>query len=746
MAEKEVTKAVSDSVDNLIADIYTGTTENTYLESAYDYKSQRRPYNPDDLYQKAGDYSIYEEMSFDDQVNTVVQLKLDLVLGSGWTIKVDKEGDQKIADELYGLLDEDMDCTLDEQIEEFLRAAYIYGFSLPEKVFKFNDKNQLTLKYLKTRYPNSWLIHTDQQGNVTKYEQRTANKDINVNPKSLIHYVNNPQFGSPYGVSDLRQAYKPWFAKSQIIKYYGIFLEKYAGPIPHAKYKDGTPEAVIDQMFEHIRRFQQKTALVYNERFEVGFLENNKDGSAYEKAVNLFNMLIGRSLLMPDLAGFTGAQTSGGAYSLGEQQLSVLIKHVEKRRRILERLINKHIIWPMVYWNYGNMDFYPKFCLNPVSQDNTNEYAKIFIEAAKGRLYKPSDEEINHFRSLIKFPEGEVERSEYQAGDAGFSGLGVNKNEDPKQAQGKEEEETNENGKGEGDKKPDEKYTADCIDKGCKPREYIYKPPVGDYHKKVDFKKIENQLDANENEIKAELDPIVDEMFEDLYLQIERKKILGDNPNIERIEDLKLKNLKKIELVFRKHFKQLWVNGKIQARSELLKGNYAQPLPDEEFLRVLDAELYKYIGDYRYNVLGLTKNEIIKAIKDGRPLSSLINVLDDKGKALSETSLERWSRTKTTEVYNKGRKAFFDESGVVSAYQYSAIMDGVTTEICSGLNGKIFRATKDLIPTPPMHFNCRSLLIPITIYEEYTETEKIGDTPIDEWIKNKTEKTGLPIG
>lgn len=81
---------------------------------------------------------------------------------------------------------------------------------------------------------------------------------------------------------------------------------------------------------------------------------------------------------------------------------------------------------------------------------------------------------------------------------------------------------------------------------------------------------------------------------------------------------------------------------------------------------------------------------------------------------------------------NKGRHAFFEESGVVAAYQYSAIMDERTSDICSGLHNTIFKAGDE--PIPPMHFNCRSVLIPITKYEEFTPTEKIEKQSIDEFI------------
>jgi hypothetical protein len=72
---------------------------------------------------------------------------------------------------------------------------------------------------------------------------------------------------------------------------------------------------------------------------------------------------------------------------------------------------------------------------------------------------------------------------------------------------------------------------------------------------------------------------------------------------------------------------------------------------------------------------------------------------------------------------------------MVSAYQYSAILDSVTTDLCAGLHGKIFDAGDQ--PVPPLHFNCRSLLVPITKYESYEPDTKVGSIPIDKFIDDR---------
>ena len=83
---------------------------------------------------------------------------------------------------------------------------------------------------------------------------------------------------------------------------------------------------------------------------------------------------------------------------------------------------------------------------------------------------------------------------------------------------------------------------------------------------------------------------------------------------------------------------------------------------------------------------------------------------------------------------------YFDATGVVEAYQYSAILDDVTSEICGNLHGLTF--PKGESPVPPMHFNCRSVLVPITRFESWSadKTTNSGQN-LDKFLeKNVTDK------
>lgn len=707
---------------NLIDELFIGVAEQTYFRSGYVPESYKMPYNPDDIFQKKGDYTIYHDMINDDQVSVCLNLKKDLVLGSGYSLVPSEDDQHEVCEELTDLLEGDSDVSFLDKLRELL-DAYDVGFSLSEKVFNIRDDGKLAFKNCLTRHPNSWLIYQDDKGAITKYIQQTCRGEIEVNPKSLIHYVNNGKYQNPYGLSDLRPAYNAWFIKRQIVRYLGIFLESSAKPIPIGRYDVNAPAGTADDLLDILKKFQVKTAIVLPKEIEVDFLEAKSNGEAFHKAINIFNMFIGRSLFVPDLLGMSGSETSGGSLALGKEQMNIFFMHINRRRATLEKIVQNHFIKPMCLYNYGDIKA-PKFKLNPLDDAAAVELAKVWLDLVRAKVTKPNEDEVNHFRKLVKFPEGDVELIEPAPA---FGQPAVGKQIEP------EDDKTVPAGKAPNEEieKEDEDVEPEDESKNEKSFAKIYNLPNGSYHKKVNFKAIENKLNDYDTSLMNEAAPVVKKMFSDLYEQLKRKNILVTK-KIERFDDIKLKYKSELKKVLKQSFMSIYKDAQVQAAQELNKSDFALPTTSDEFLDILESESFQFLGTYEYKILDKAKTQLIAAIKDGRPLSTVIDTLDVDGKKLSETSLERFARTKHTEVLNRGRHEYFQNSGVVAAYQYSAILDNQTSDICAGLDGKIFVAGTE--PIPPLHFNCRSVLIPITKYEEFTPSENVGDTDIQDFI------------
>jgi SPP1 gp7 family putative phage head morphogenesis protein len=72
--------------------------------------------------------------------------------------------------------------------------------------------------------------------------------------------------------------------------------------------------------------------------------------------------------------------------------------------------------------------------------------------------------------------------------------------------------------------------------------------------------------------------------------------------------------------------------------------------------------------------------------------------------------------TETTHYFNKARRQIFDASPDVTHYLFVAIRDHATTKWCSTRQGLVYAKDDPIldVETPPVHFNCRSELLPLT--------------------------------
>jgi SPP1 gp7 family putative phage head morphogenesis protein len=89
--------------------------------------------------------------------------------------------------------------------------------------------------------------------------------------------------------------------------------------------------------------------------------------------------------------------------------------------------------------------------------------------------------------------------------------------------------------------------------------------------------------------------------------------------------------------------------------------------------------------------------------------------------------METMVRTNTFDAINTARFGYFTDpalNGFVEALEYSAVLDDRTTEICQDLDGHVHAVDSNVWERyqPPNHYNCRSLLIPVTKADDWEES------------------------
>lgn len=264
------------------------------------------------------------------------------------------------------------------------------------------------------------------------------------------------------------------------------------------------------------------------------------------------------------------------------------------------------------------------------------------------------------------------------------------------------------------------------------------------------------------------------------------KRALGDDENLKLLMDddpadvatidLSPADRGKLKTASRDLLNQAWRLGSDMASNELDRARGERTSMAARKLKLaalrdnaagyFDAQSFRMAGDASDQAKKIIQQELQNGIKQGKALTDVRVAIWDRmvARGLSkrqvilmvETNtavnaalddlwvdtvdevaayLDTLVRTNTFEALNEARFAEFTDPEVadfVEALQYAAVLDSSTTTICTelgtgGTNGEgvIYKADSDLWDQfrPPNHFNCRSVLIPVTTIDGWDGQE-----------------------
>lgn len=120
----------------------------------------------------------------------------------------------------------------------------------------------------------------------------------------------------------------------------------------------------------------------------------------------------------------------------------------------------------------------------------------------------------------------------------------------------------------------------------------------------------------------------------------------------------------------------------------------------------------------------LTEADLLEAT--GLDSAAVRELLGDS-EAMQAARIDTIVRTNVFDAFNETRFEYFTDpalEGFVEAFEYSAILDDNTTEVCSEMNGVTWPADDERWNSfsPPLHYNCRSVLIPVVQGDEWRQS------------------------
>lgn len=108
----------------------------------------------------------------------------------------------------------------------------------------------------------------------------------------------------------------------------------------------------------------------------------------------------------------------------------------------------------------------------------------------------------------------------------------------------------------------------------------------------------------------------------------------------------------------------------------------------------------------------------------------------------NKAQLNTLVRTATTNQLESSKIETLKKNNVAK-YQYVAILDSQTTPICKRLHNKVFNIKDKNSPKPPMHFNCRSSIVPFfTNEDKFTKEDTLKEFSKISGNKRNIDKDG----
>jgi phage gp29-like protein len=335
------------------------------------------PYNPDDLVTKKGLY-IYDKMKDDDTIKIGLLVKKTIMLAGTFDIEPasSSDKDKEICDFVKYCLFERLNMPFSKVLEQML-TAMDYGYSVTEKVFDYITGNPLYngkmgIKKLLTRPPHGIDFKTDEWGNILylrQYQYSSYSKDLPVD-KFIIHSYQK-EFDNSYGTSDLRAVYRPWWCKDIVLKFLAIHLERYGMPLLIAYYTGVLTADEKTDVGNLLKYLQTGSGF----RLPEGKIRIDKHEfpapAGYDSALDRYDKMMTRGLLMPDQLGFNNTQ----------------------------------LIVPLVKLNYAGVNKFPKFKQIPIQQDDLEKLAGIYATMTSSGYISPQNKkDLKYIRTKFDLP------------------------------------------------------------------------------------------------------------------------------------------------------------------------------------------------------------------------------------------------------------------------------------------------------------------------------------------------------
>lgn len=674
-----------------------------------------------------------------------------------------------------------------------------FGFSIHEKIFTTIDHPEFGLStilaglgFRKQTTIERWVI--DGKRGLTGVDQvafgdtvPAGSQNVFIPVENLLIFTNDQEGDNYEGVSILRNSYGPWFRKNLYLKLVGIGIEKASIGTPIGKYPKGAEDEHRDGFIAMLGDFSvhEKSFIACPESYSVEVVKIPFDSEKVMAAITYEDGQMAKSTLFQFLE--LGQNGNGGSYALGADQSDLALSAIQYVGDFICEKMNE-INRQLIAWNFGDVEKLPCAKCSGINQKAGVDLANVingFVEKGVVRVDDTLEEHVRKTYNLPKFEmsrEEEREARRKQAEEAQRAGLERESQEDEIEGPGQKEERE---GSGGGKKetpdseddepedpqvKPSEKKDRGLSEKNERGLVKLEEPTkwspwreLTEYEEGINFSEIKADYDSEALKLSRVMRNRINVMIEKALADCER--IMRQNPGsrARAVEAQLSVNAAQYRKALQFAMGSLVAIGSKQAVKELkMKVGPEMADPDlkafkkdieflpphvKEGLLAQAAQQAESQADQIKKIVAFGAMSGDEYRQDDR---QILADLEAKLDAMVESGqLDSAANTIAAQAINRGRNAFFfDKTNLkqIQAFQYSAIIDSRTSDICLSLDGKIFRpGDQNDALRPPNHHRCRSILIPITINEEKPKYTGLDIDPTNPSLVQAYKDRGKPL-
>lgn len=319
--------------------------------------------NPDDLVQNKGiNLRVYRRMMADPYIKAAItQVKAAVVSPGSEFLPPDGADEREVeATEFvkWNFSLGQMQTSIDDVVWASL-GALENGFSIQEKIMEpvHGGRWDGNWKYraIKDKDPDLIRFDLDPYANVKSIVNLAVDRTGEaVDPRRVYYFVNNPQYGNPWGQSELRAAHRAWRLKDVVYKLWAMYAERNVTPLVIGRFPAGNA-AVKERMEKIVENIQFSTAITLPSVEGVSIDVMNTSGMRGTLDWGALIELLNKEIAVGILTAFLGMEEGSNVGSRAATEVhadiaSEVVKLVARRQA---GSFTIQVIAPLVGMNYG---------------------------------------------------------------------------------------------------------------------------------------------------------------------------------------------------------------------------------------------------------------------------------------------------------------------------------------------------------------------------------------------------------